>query len=400
MEKGKTKSMKSVFSMAGLFALLALGVLYAAPFNSQLMGPMPEFDGVFIKLFVKSVELANLDQLKAMHDKMSAPEKAALANIFTIQKWEEVLSKSDPAKKSFLMGKFKESAGKATPADFQKNFPKILAVNASILTLDQNKAILAALDDKEMAAMSFYMDNAGLKIFFTNIPFDRHIIFLDRAPDWMLLELGLRNYAGIKTYKCKLLKQEKVGGKLQGVETIMMKYREKPRGMYMKWIDGPFKGREALYNESVSKTDLRVREGGALGIIAVTVGINSDLAKRGTNHLITEVGLKFLLEMIRKDWTKSHNIPGDLTRKNYGIQKVGPDNCYVMDSIQKNNPKQNYYCQRLRHYIDYTRSLEIQAEVFDWDGTLKEKYTYLDLQINADLKDIDFDQKNPEYALK
>jgi len=58
-----------------------------------------------------------------------------------------------------------------------------------------------------------------------------------------------------------------------------------------------------------------------------------------------------------------------------------------------------YYCGRLRHYIDYTRSIEIKAEVFDWNNQLMEKYIYLDIKLNTNLKDIDFDPKNPDYNL-
>ena len=62
---------------------------------------------------------------------------------------------------------------------------------------------------------------------------------LQNTPTWLFSETGLRRYAELKDYTCIMYKQERLGSKLQDVETIVLKYREHPKSIYMKWIAGP-----------------------------------------------------------------------------------------------------------------------------------------------------------------
>jgi len=382
-------------------ALALIGVLTASAggINSMLMGQLPGFDKVFEKLFHSDVELASLDQLKSIHSKMSEAQIAAIANFYTKEHWEKLTADLPEDKREFLINTYEPLRGKAQPKDLKKHFPEIMSIIINETTPEQITATMENMSYKEMGSLSLFLDNDGLKTLFSSIPTNKDLIILDNTPDWVLLEMGLRFYVkNIKNYECTFLKQERVGGKLQDEETIHLKYREKPKALYMKWLAGPFKGRELLYNETIRADDIRVREAGFLGVIPVWISVDSPLAMRGTNHTVLEVGMKYLLNMIKKDWQKSHTT-GDLSRKNYGITKLDGHNVYVMESIQKKNPAQNYYCHRLRHYIDYTRSMEIKAEVYDWDNKLMEKYTYLDIKLNTDLTDKDFDPDNPEYKL-
>jgi len=84
---------------------------------------------------------------------------------------------------------------------------------------------------------------------------------------------------------------------------------------------------------------------------------------------------------------------------NHGIQEVDNHKVYVMENILPKDPKKGYYCYRIIHYIDYMRSLEIKAVMYNWDNQLQESYTYTQIAINPGLKDIDFDPENPEYRL-
>ncbi len=384
-----------------VIALLLTGVLTASAggINSKLMGKLPGFDKVFEKLFHSDAEQASLDQLKTIHNKMSEEQLAALANYYTKEHWEKLTADLPEEKQEFFESRYEAVRGKAGPGDLKKHFPEIMSIIINETTPEQITATMESMSAKEMASLSLFLDNDGLKTMFSSIPTNKDKIILDNTPDWVLLEMGLRYYDKyIKNYECKFLKQERIDGELQGEETIHLKYRENPKGVYMKWLAGPFKGRELIYNENLEKEKIRVREAGLLGVIPVWINLNSSLAMRGTNHTVQEVGMRYLLGMIKTDWQKSHKT-GDLTRKNYGIQKLGGHNVYVMESIQQKNPNVDYYCHKLRHYIDYTRSMEIKAEVYGWDNQLLERYTYLNIKLNTDLTDKDFDPENPEYDL-
>jgi len=216
----------------------------------------------------------------------------------------------------------------------------------------------------------------------------------------VFIDTGKRKYKLISDYTSIMYKQERLGNKLQDVEKILVKFREKPKGIYMKWLDGPWKGRELVYSDkALGVGKVRVRESGILGIIPVTLPVDSEIAKRGSNHMVTEIGLKNLLDMIEFDYRKAAP-KGELTRKNHGIVDVDGHKVFKQESILSKDKSKGYYCYRMIHYIDYLRSLEIQAEVFNWDNELQESYLYTQIKLNAGLTDRDFDPSNPDYDLK
>lgn len=382
------------------FALAAtLSIGRAGALQSRLKGDLPALEDVFAKLFSATVRAFSMEQMQKDFSLLSEEERAAVANFLGKDRWDKLVTGLDEQKKKFLEDEYARQAGKADASAFLKALPKVFAININIMTTEQVKQTMSTLSDKEMATLTISMGNDGLKTLFTVTNKDKHAIILSSTPDWVLLEMGIRRYDSIKDYTCILLKQEKVGGKMQGVETIELKYRVKPFGIYAKWIDGPFKDREALYNSVTAAKSLRVREGGALGVMPVTVPVDSAIAKRGTNHLITEIGLGYLLGMIRKDYQPASQA-GDITRKDVGIQQIDGVNVYVMESSLRKNPSNAYYCHRIKHYIDYLNSIEIKAEMYDWNDQIMESFTYTKLRLNVGLKDSDFDQNNPAYKLK
>ena len=56
-----------------------------------------------------------------------------------------------------------------------------------------------------------------------------------------------------------------------------------------------------------------------------------------------------------------------------------------------------FYAGRMVIWIDETRHLPLQIDLYDHEGALYEHYEHHDLKINVGLKPIDFDPKNPAY---
>jgi hypothetical protein len=255
-----------VLATAVLFTLLA-----APPGNaltSKIKGQLPPIEEVFAKLFSASIRIFSLDQLKKESALLSEEERLGMANFLGKERLQKALEGLEADKKNFLTDEYMKLMGKPdTAKNFRKFLPRILAINANIMTADQVKQSLKSLDEREMGTLTIYMGNDGLKVLFTNANKDKHAAIMSSTPDWVILEMGLLKYDTIKDYTATLLKQERIGGKMQGVETIELKYRVKPTAIYAKWIDGPFKGREALYNSTVSTKTIRVREGPPLSLI-------------------------------------------------------------------------------------------------------------------------------------
>jgi hypothetical protein len=390
--------------IAGLVLIIAFSGSegLAQEFTSEFVGQLPGIRDVFTNLFAGFVLQSTEDQLKALiEEKTTEDEKIAIRNFLGdegIAKLRSMAAAAAPEKESLLDPLDKALAGKTTDLEFKDAFARIDAKTINLMSVSQLEELYSSLDEKEMGTISFYLGLEGLACLWNNIPAEKAEVILSHTPDWLLLEMGKKKLATMNTYESVMYKQERLGEDLQGVETIILKFRQKPWALYMKWIDGPWESREILFNEQRSTTHVRVRESGILGLIAVDIPLTSSLARRGSNHVPTEIGIFYLLGMIEKDYSKAAPL-GDITRKNLGIQEVHGRKVFVMDSILPRDETRGYYCYRMRHYIDYQRSLLIKAEIFNWNDELAESYTYTKIEMNPPYTDFDFDPENPEYDL-
>jgi hypothetical protein len=379
--------------------LLLLGAFSQAGDTAKSFGhAIPPFNQVFEKLFRHDLELMSLDQLRTVWGILKAPEKSAIITFLGPEAHDRITKGLPADKQAFIDEQYQQHKGTPGP-DFQPIYPHILAVTDNNLTMDQHRQTLKFLTPEEIASQSFYMGEEGRRVLFTELTPDRTEAILSVTEDWAFLETGKRRYSQIRAYTSIFFKQERLDGKLQGVEKILLKFREKPLSIYMKWLDGPWKGRELLYNERVIGTGkVRVRESGVLGIMAVTLPVDSEIAMRGSNHMCTEVGLKYLVQLIEEQYRKA--LPkGHIKRVNHGIVALDGGKVFKMESILPKNKSLGYYCYRMIHYIDYLRSIEIKAEVFNWDDQLYESYYYTQIKLNPPLTDKDFDPDNPDYNL-
>ncbi len=368
-------------------------------YKSEFVGELPGIKDVYIKLFSGFIEQASVDQIRLyINEKLSSDEKIALRDFMGEDGMDMVRGRCTPEKRTLLDPLDKALSGQSISLKFKDAFPDILADSIDVLNVEQLKTVYEAVDEKEMGTMSMYMDINGLSKMFRRIPPEKAEVIMNNTPDWLFLELGKMSLARFNTYESIVYKQERVDGNLQDVETIILKFRDKPWALYMKWIDGPFKGRELLFNEQISTTHLRVRESGILGLIATNIPLTSSLARRGSNHVPTEIGIFYLMKMIENDYRKGR-AAGEVKRKNLGIQKVDGHDVFVMESLLPQDESKGYYCYRMLHYIDYKRSLEIKAVMYNWDNELAESYTYTKIKMDPGYTDLDFQPDNPEYDL-
>lgn len=396
----KSKIERYLAMAAALAALVVGSWSYAQKQETRYGHVIPPFKDVFVKLCALDLSIMSQDQLDKMVGALSEKERGAIGDFLGEDGSKKVNAGLPKDRQAWLNKNFPRSGKAEGESDFQPIYPNVITVINNLLALDQLQKALGSLSSEDLASQSLFLGEDGRRYLFSKISQDKTQAILDRTGDWVFIETGKRKYKSISQYMCTFYKQERVGGKWQDRETILMKYREKPKGIYMKWQAGPYTGRELLYNETILGTGkVRVRESGLLGVIAVTIPIDSELAKRGTNHLCTEVGLKYLLTMIENDFIKG-GPKGEIGRKNYGIVDLDGNKVYKMESIMPQDPKKGYYCYRIVHYIDYIRSLEIKAEIYNFKNEIQEIYYYTDIKLNPGLPDQDFDPANPKYGLK
>jgi hypothetical protein len=284
------------------------------------------------------------------------------------------------------------------PAQARKLPDLLLAVNRQ-LSLAQLQELLGALSAEELASQSLFLGDEGRRRLLSGLDPERTALLLDRTPDWVLLETGKRALARFATYTATLHKNERIDGKLQGEEVIELKYRSDPRAFYLRWVDGPFKGRQVLYNERLLGTGkIRVREKGLLGLAAATIPVDSKVARRGTKHLATELGLSELVALMERDYVKAEP-RGHVQRVNHGLVEVDGRPAYRLETRLPRDPSHGYYCHRVVHTIDHLAGYAFQTEVYDFDDQLDEWYHYRQVNPQAALTDADFDPKNRAYKL-
>jgi hypothetical protein len=345
--------------------------------------------------------LAQLEQLVAA---LSSEERAVFGRTVGPEGAEQLLGALPEDKLRLLASAYslQSDAAEAAATDDQLRavYPHAMAVTNNLLSLEQLRAIVAGLTPEDLAGQSAFLGQAGRRALFSEMRPDRVAAILDHTPDWVFLETARQSHAQIERYTSTFYKQERIGGRLGDTETIALKVRESPKAMYLRWLAGPNKGREVLYNERVLGAGrLRVREAGLLGVVPVTLAVDSALARKGTNHLVTEIGLHNLLARMAGDFEKA-GPRGHIRRVNHGIVDLDGVKLYKMESILPRDPSLGYYCHRMLHSMDYANAIEVAAEIYGFDNQLLERFEYRQVRINPPLFDADFDPRNPDYKLR
>jgi hypothetical protein len=358
---------------------------------------VPPFPTVFPKVFRAGLDAMTVAQIDEVAAALSETDRQCLANTLG-PRTDEVLAGLPEDKVARLTAHY-AATGDPDQEAFRALYPRLAAMTNNVLSLEQLGRVLDALAPEDMASQSFFFADEGRAVAFSTMKPDRVQATLDHTADWVLLGSAKRAIASIDCYTATLEKQERVGRKMQGVETIALKVRQDPCAFHMKWLAGPHKGRELIYNAMLlGKTKVRVREAGLLGVLPVTIAIDGAAARRGSNHLVTEVGLQPLVELIEKDFLKA-SPRGDVQRRNHGITSLDGRQIYRMESVLPRDRKLGYFCYRIMHYTDYIRGLEVKIDVYDFDDKLAESHHYRNIDTQARLSDADFDPKNGAYRL-
>ena len=200
------------------------------------------------------------------------------------------------------------------------------------------------------------------------------------------------SYAKVSDYVATFHKQERIKNKLQRREVIQVKFR-KPYSIYMKWRDGAYKGREALYVRGKNNGQLRVHTG-SFPDITVDIAPTNSLAMKGNRHPITEASLGGIVGLIVRDLRRSDARPQD--RVELRDLNVSEQHGKLVRCFDARFPA-GYYGHHVELCMFVDSSLPSRVRVWDAEEVLLEDYEYRDLRINVGLRDLDFDSANPRY---
>jgi len=210
-----------------------------------------------------------------------------------------------------------------------------------------------------------------------------------------LLKAMARHCERIKDYTAVFQKQEVVKGKLLPQENILLKFR-KPFSVYMRWLEGPYEGREVLYVRNKYKGKLIGHEGGFFRFLTLSLDPKGRRAMKGNRYPITEAGLAKVITRVLKDVEKGEAEGVLQLRHKQSVEVFGRRSRMITIRLP-DDPERGFSTSKINLWIDLENGLPIQAEFFDWDLKKVGSYGYKELMLNVGLTENDFDRNNRSY---
>ena len=199
----------------------------------------------------------------------------------------------------------------------------------------------------------------------------------------------------VKDFTAKFSKRERMNDKLKKMETVNMKFRQRPFSVYMHWFEGSNKGREVIYHEGKYKGQVVGHQRVGPFNFSKKVKPKSREALKHSRRPVTMAGFKNAIKAIM-DATEAGKKRNEVTLRYLGTEVF--DNRPVHVIIRMFSKKRDDYPVLMGiYYIDKQYMLPVKIVGYDWDFCLDGLYVYKDVKINVGLKDSDFDITNKNY---
>ena len=218
--------------------------------------------------------------------------------------------------------------------------------------------------------------------------------------------------ADVRDYTARLVKRERIDGKIGQEETMQVKIRNRkledgevviPFSVYMRFEKpAEAKDREVIWVEGANDGCLIGHEGSGLfkGYRAY-LNPEGKLAMAGNRYPIMHVGLENLIERLIERGTRERD-RGDCEVTFTEEVELNERMCHLIE-LRHPEKKPEYDFCLAQVYIDKQHFLPVRYAAYTWpeeEGgkpVLDEEYTYIDLKLNVGLTDADFDWKHPDY---
>jgi hypothetical protein len=211
-----------------------------------------------------------------------------------------------------------------------------------------------------------------------------------------LLNEARKAFASVKDYSCLLIKRERMNGTLQPDNVMIMKVRNDPFSVYLRWQEPRAKaGQEACYVAGRNNGRMRVRSTGLTGALGfVSLDPNDPRVKENSNHSITEAGIGNLLTRYAERWESERKI--NQTAVKVAEYEYNKRRCWRVETTHPLGTSDKFAFYRNVLYFDKETKLPTRVECYDWPrkegaaGELIEVYSYVNVRLNPGLGDETF----------
>jgi Protein of unknown function (DUF1571) len=191
----------------------------------------------------------------------------------------------------------------------------------------------------------------------------------------------------LATYQVKMSRVERVDGRLQPEEEVVLSIRRQPKEVRLEWTSGPSQGREVIYSTRVDDRSLFVHmPKSAIPIPTMKMAVDSPLVTRSSRHSIADAGFDIIINNLRKSVEQTDAANTAQGRAAYrGIEKP-PGLDRPSHVFSRHSPSGETWTV----FIDARTMLPSMVVAKDPSGQLDEKYIYHEVIENpADLASAD-----------
>ncbi len=216
-------------------------------------------------------------------------------------------------------------------------------------------------------------------------------------------QTSLESLEKLQGYTARVVKRERIKGKVGDYEYMYVKVRHRPLSIYMYFLGPPkVKGQEVIWIKGANDGKMWAHATGIRGWVGtVQIKPTNSLAMNGQRYPISELGIlnlvQRLLEVGEKD-TKYKECEVSFVEG----ATVENRSCTCIQVVHP-VPRRNFLFHIARIYVDDELNIPIRYAAYDWPKTkdgqpeLIEEYTYVNFTPNDKLSDADFDYRNPNY---
>lgn len=209
------------------------------------------------------------------------------------------------------------------------------------------------------------------------------------------LDVGIRQ---LNEYELWMKREERLGGTWAGQPFVnYIKYRHKPRQVYMKWLkDSPKSGQEIIYDETKRKDASYGHLGGLFNITSMWSAIDGAMAKGNSNHTVRDLGMQSVVAIV-VDSHKMRVKEGQPTAPNQiEVAKVNGERTIALTWVTPAGMT-GAYAAKSKVYVNLQQPWVRMIESWNERGEMIERISF-DKVVPATFTDADFDPKNSNYA--
>jgi hypothetical protein len=205
-------------------------------------------------------------------------------------------------------------------------------------------------------------------------------------------------YTKTRDYSGYMVRQERVGGKLQPEQTAELRVRTEPFAIYTKTLaPKQLLGQELAYSAGKKDDKVRVRAAGIAGVNGfVSVGADDPKANADSRHKLTDTGILAVVKRVEAalEAEKRAKAAPQILVAEYTFQNR-PCTRY---EVFCERPHRDRYAYRLVMYIDSELKLPVRFEAHDAPkpgevaGEMIECVSFVSLTMNAGLGEAVFDK--------